>query len=121
MRSSLQANIRKATVDDLPKIVERTGPSGGTPFYPFTALDKLQNIPLDRLIVAEWQGEYVGFLYWYSGENPEFDESAGKYGYIEEAPAKSSHVSDHPIPLPPSGRTCFCPAMFWAIFRVQGL
>ncbi len=60
------------------------GPSGGTPFYPFTDVDKLQNIPLNGLIVAERQGEYVGFLYWYSGENPEFDESAGKYGYIEE-------------------------------------
>ena len=84
MRNSLQVNIRRATADDLPKIVEHTGLSGGTPFYPFADLAKLQNIPLDGLIVAEWQGEYVGFLYWYSGANPEFDESAGKYGYIEE-------------------------------------
>ena len=84
MRSSLQVSICKAAADDLPRIVEHTGPSGGTPFYPFTDLDKLQNIPRDGLIVGEWQGEYVGFLYWYSGENPEFDESAGRYGYIEE-------------------------------------
>ncbi len=59
-------------------------PTGGTPFYPFTDLEKLQNIPLDGLIVAEMQGEYAGFIYWYQGEKPEFDESVGKYGYIEE-------------------------------------
>ncbi|HEY4822052.1 MAG TPA: hypothetical protein VIH83_00005 [Candidatus Bathyarchaeia archaeon] len=47
MRNSLQAKIRRAAVDDLPKIVEHMGPTGDAPFYPFADLDRLQNIPLD--------------------------------------------------------------------------
>ena len=84
MRSSLQVNIRKATADDLPKIVEHMEPTGDAPFYPFAKLDKLQNISLDGLFTVEVEGEYAGFLYWFVGENPEFDSFVRKYGYIEE-------------------------------------
>ncbi len=83
--SSLPAvSFRKASSDDLAKIAEHMKPTGETPLYPFTDVDRLRNIPLDGLIVAEAAGEYAGFLYWYRGEKPDFDESVGVYGYIEE-------------------------------------
>ena len=84
MKQALQLSIRKAAADDLPKVVDHMRPTGGTPFYPFTDLNKLQKIPLDGLIVAEVRSEYVGFLYWFGGERPEFDSSVRKYGYVEE-------------------------------------
>ncbi len=84
MKQALQVSIRKATADDMPMIVEHMGPTGETPFYPFTDIEKLQRIPLDGLIVARSLGEYAGFLYWFTGQTPDFDSSVGKYGYIEE-------------------------------------
>lgn len=84
MKQLLQASIRRASANDLPKIVKHMAPTGSAPLYPFTDLSKLQTIPLDGLIVAEVQGEYAGFLYWFVEENPEFDRSVRKYGYIEE-------------------------------------
>ena len=59
-------------------------PTGSNPLYPFTDLGRLQIIPLDGLIVAEFQSEYAGFLYWFVEENPEFDPSVKKCGYIQE-------------------------------------
>lgn len=76
--------FRKTGPDDLLKIVEHMKPAGDTPFYPFTDLGRLRRIPHDGLIVAERQSEYAGFLYWYHGERPEFDEPVARYGYIEE-------------------------------------
>ena len=84
MKQLLQASIRRASANDLPKIVEQMAPTGSNPLYPFTDLGRLQNIPLDGLIVAEFQSEYAGFLYWFVEENPEFDRSVTKCGYIQD-------------------------------------
>ena len=84
MKQFSQSSIRGTTADDLPKIVEQMAPTGSNPLYPFTDLGRLQNIPLDGLIVAEFRGEYAGFLYWFVEENPEFDRSVRKCGYIQE-------------------------------------
>jgi len=79
-----QLDIRGATADDLPKIVEQMAHTGSNPLYPFTDLGRLQNIPLDGLIVAEFQSEYAGFLYWFVEENPEFDRSVTSCEYIQK-------------------------------------
>ena len=93
MKETGRIVIHKATAEDLPKIVRHMEPTGKTPLYPFTDLAKLQNIPLDGLIVAEVQGEYAGFLYWYRGEEdawlrqgeaPGDDPAVKNYGNIEE-------------------------------------
>ena len=84
MRELGQIAIHKAASNDLPKIVHHMEPTGSTPLYPFSNLAKLQNIPLDGLIVCEFQSEYAGFLYWYLEVAPDFDPEVKKYGYIEE-------------------------------------
>ena len=84
MKQFSQSSIRGTAADDLPKIVGQMAPTGSNPLYPFTDLGRLQNIPLDGLIVAEFQSEYAGFLYWFVEENPEFDRSVTKCGYIQE-------------------------------------
>ncbi|MBU7030394.1 MAG: GNAT family N-acetyltransferase, partial [Theionarchaea archaeon] len=45
---------------------------------------RLQGIPLEGLVIAEMDGEYAGFLYWFMGENPWFDTGTEKFAYINE-------------------------------------
>lgn len=47
-------------------------------------LAKLQSIPLDGLIVAEMEGQYDGFLYWFVGEKPWFEPGVDRYAHITE-------------------------------------
>ncbi len=75
--------IRQAAPTDLTTIVNHYG-SGDTPWDPFGDVEKLQNIPLEGLLVAEVNGQYAGFLYWFSGENPWFDPSTKRFAYITE-------------------------------------
>ena len=82
--SPIPVLFRKARPADLVKVAEHMKPTGETPFYSFADPEKLRSIPLDGLIIAELRSEYVGFLYWYHGEKPEFDESVGRYAYVEE-------------------------------------
>ena len=75
--------IRHANTNDLAHIVHHYGP-GDDPWDPFDDMIKLQRIPLEGLIIAEIDGKYAGFLYWFVGENPWFDPFVEKYGYITE-------------------------------------
>ncbi len=79
----MTVTIRQATPEDLSSIVGHYGP-GDTPWDPFGNLGKLQEIPLEGLIIAEVDSEYAGFLYWFVGENPWFDPDVQKYAYITE-------------------------------------
>ena len=76
-------NVRQANQVDLTHIVAHYGQSD-SPWDPFADLAKLQNIPLDGLIVAEVEGSYAGFLYWFLGEKPWFDSNIERYAYITE-------------------------------------
>lgn len=76
-------NVRQALPSDLSRIVRHYG-SGDSPWDPFDDLAKLQSIPLEGLIVAEVDGDYAGFLYWFVGEKPWFDPNVKKYAHIVE-------------------------------------
>ena len=76
-------SVRQAASSDLAHSVHHYGP-GDSPWDPFGDLAKLQGIPLKGLIVAEVQGQYAGFLYWFVGENPWFDPRIDKYAHIIE-------------------------------------
>jgi ribosomal protein S18 acetylase RimI-like enzyme len=76
-------SVRRAASSDLTHIVRHYGP-GDSPWDPFADLAKLQTIPLEGLIVAEVQGQYAGFLYWFAGENPWFDSRIDRYAHIVE-------------------------------------
>ncbi len=76
-------SVRRAVVDDLTCIVQHYG-AGDRPWDPFGDLTKLQSIPLDELVVAEVDGHYAGFLYWFVGRDPWFDPGVKKYAHIVE-------------------------------------
>jgi ribosomal protein S18 acetylase RimI-like enzyme len=76
--------VRKATESDLLGIVEHYGKNGKTPWDPFTSLDRLRGIPLDGLLVAEVNGKYAGFLYWFPGTIPIDDTNVENYAFIYE-------------------------------------
>ncbi len=75
--------VRPATSDDLPLIANHYG-RGDTPWDPFGNVEKLQEVPLGGFAVAEVDGEYAGFLYWFEAERPWFDSAVGRYAQIEE-------------------------------------
>lgn len=75
--------IRQGTPADLSLVVTHYRFSS-TPWDPFGNLEKLQTIPLKGLTIAEVDGEYAGFLYWFTGENPWFDPGTKRFAYITE-------------------------------------
>ncbi len=46
---------------------------------------------MEGLLVAEVEGEYAGFLYWFEGEKPWFDQDIGRYAHIEEVQVLRKH------------------------------
>jgi ribosomal protein S18 acetylase RimI-like enzyme len=81
--TAISITIRQAIPDDLPTIVGHYG-RGDSPWDPFADLVRLWNIPLEGLIVAEVEGRYAGFLYWFVGEKPWFDVGVETYAHIVE-------------------------------------
>lgn len=75
--------IRQGTPADLVNVVDHYGP-GDTPWDPFGDLVRLQGIPLEGLVIAEIDGEYAGFLYWFMGENPWFDTGTQEFAVEEQ-------------------------------------
>lgn len=75
--------VRPGTQDDLPLIAKHYG-RGDTPWDPFGDVARLRKIPLGGFLVAEVDGEYAGFLYWFETERPWFDESVWQCAQIEE-------------------------------------
>ena len=82
--------VRSGTQDDLPLIAKHYG-RGDTPWDPFGDVAKLREIPLGGFIVAEVDGEYAGFLYWFESERPWFDEGVGRCAQIEEVQVLPRH------------------------------
>jgi N-acetylglutamate synthase-like GNAT family acetyltransferase len=74
--------VRQAADSDLPVIVEDYARGNTSPLNPFTSVDRLRQIPLRGLLVAEVDGKYAGFLYWYVADNPITDSNVGKYAGI---------------------------------------
>lgn len=79
----MPTTVCSGTPDDFVPIARHYG-RGGTPWDPFGEVEKLEEIPIDGLLVAEVEGEYAGFLYWFQAESPWFDVAVERYAQIEE-------------------------------------
>lgn len=75
--------VRRWVPEDLALIAQHSGPSD-EPWDPFADAEALRQVPLDGLIVAEVNDEYAGFLYWFLGSRPWFDEGVERFGHILE-------------------------------------
>ena len=79
-----RATIRSATEADLPRIVKNYARLQERPWDPFSSVERLNAIPHEGLLVAEAEGNYAGFLYWFEGQNPWFDKRASRFAHIVE-------------------------------------
>jgi len=87
-------NIRKALLTDLASIAEYYGPKGDTLLDPFTSEERMkQMISLDDLVVAEVDGSFAGFIYFFIDSHPWFDPEVGRYGHILEVHVKREYQS----------------------------
>jgi ribosomal protein S18 acetylase RimI-like enzyme len=88
----LDLNIRKARSEDLRSIVDYYGTKGDSPFDPFANEDLLrQKVDLDDLIVAEVNGAFAGFVYFFVGDHPWFEPEVDRFGHILEVHVKSQY------------------------------
>ncbi|MBU7013548.1 MAG: GNAT family N-acetyltransferase [Theionarchaea archaeon] len=79
----MTVTIRQGNPHDFKDIAAHYGP-GDSPWDPFGSGEGLKHIPLEGLRIAEVNGDYAGFLYWFIGENPWFDKNTKRYAYITE-------------------------------------
>ena len=79
----VEITVRSGTAPDLPAIAEQYA-HADSPWDPFGEVSKLSRIPLDGLVVAEVNGHYAGFLYWFEGSKPYFDQSVDRYANFQE-------------------------------------
>jgi ribosomal-protein-alanine N-acetyltransferase len=74
-----------ATDADLHSIVAHYGPGGGdSPWDPFVEVDRVQRIPRQGLLVAELEGEYAGFIFWYEARKPWYAPAVDRYARISD-------------------------------------
>jgi ribosomal protein S18 acetylase RimI-like enzyme len=85
-------NIRKARSSDLASIAKYYGVRGDTPLDPFTSEDRLkQMVDLNDLAIAEVDGFFAGFVYYFVGDHPWFDPEVDMYGHILEVHVKPEY------------------------------
>jgi ribosomal protein S18 acetylase RimI-like enzyme len=84
MSADAGITIRPGRAEDLSEVTRQYGPLGDSPWDPFASADRLAKIPLDGLLIAEKDGTYAGFLYWFEGRKPWFDKGADQYAQLEE-------------------------------------
>ena len=76
--------IRTAQSRDLPKIVDLYGSIGDSPLDPFASVSKLRELDLSHLRIAEEDGRFAGFLYYFIHRKPWFDKDVDAYATIME-------------------------------------
>lgn len=59
-----------------------------TPWDPFGSVERLARIPIEGLLIAEVDGQYAGFLYWFEGRSPYFRPGLQRFGYLHELHVK---------------------------------
>jgi ribosomal protein S18 acetylase RimI-like enzyme len=84
MASGSEVMVRPAHAADIAQIARHYGSTGAVPWDPFADPQRLAAIPLEGLLVAEKNGDYAGFLYWFLGRRPWFDKGADQYAQLEE-------------------------------------
>jgi ribosomal protein S18 acetylase RimI-like enzyme len=76
--------VRPGRPEDLSNVVRTYGTIGVNPWDPFVDEHRLATIPLNGLLIAEKDGTYAGFLYWFEGHKPWFDKGADQYAELKE-------------------------------------
>ncbi|MGC2033934.1 MAG: N-acetyltransferase [Thermoplasmata archaeon] len=77
--------IRPGTSKDFATIVQKYAPSGeGDPWDPFLDVEGWKRIKPKGLLVAECEGRYAGFLYWFLTRHPWFDYAVGSAAHVHE-------------------------------------
>lgn len=84
MAADSGVTVRPGRPEDLSVVAHHYGPIGETPWDPFASAQRLAGIPLEGLLIAEKDGAYAGFLYWFEGRKPWFDRGADRYAQLEE-------------------------------------
>lgn len=84
MASDSGVTVRPARIEDFAAVAKQYGTVGDTPWDPFADAQRLAGIPRDGLLIAEKDGVYAGFLYWFEGHKPWFDKGADQYAQLEE-------------------------------------
>ncbi len=64
------------------------GPIGDSPHDPFTSTRRLRRLNLDSLLIAEWQEDFAGFLYYFIHKHPYFELGVRDYASIDELHVK---------------------------------
>jgi ribosomal protein S18 acetylase RimI-like enzyme len=80
----LSVKIRKVRPRDLPRIVDCYGRVGDSPTDPFSNVRRLGKLDHSNLLIAERDGQFAGFLYYFVHRKPWFDPSVRRYGFIQE-------------------------------------
>lgn len=62
-----RVQVRKAVESDLLRVVGRFRQKADRPWGPFSSVERLKAIPQEGLLVAEADGAYAGFVYWFEG------------------------------------------------------
>ncbi len=88
-----RAHVRRAVESDLPCIVEHYTWKADRPWDPFSSVERLKAIPQDGLLVAEADGAYAGFVYWFEGRNPWFDKGVERYAHIVELQVERQYAT----------------------------
>jgi len=83
----MSETVRAGTPADLGNIADHYAHED-TPWDPFGSVERLSRIPLDGLLVAEVDGRYAGFLYWFEGHSPYFRPGLERFGYLYELHVK---------------------------------
>ncbi len=76
--------IRHAQPHDLTHIVELYGSIGDSPLDPFANVRRLQKLDRRHLLIAEEDGKFAGFAYYYLHRKPWFDPEVDRYSSIME-------------------------------------
>ncbi len=84
----MSLRIRKAKEEDLRRIVAMYGSIGDSPHDPFSSVRRLRRLDLQTLLVAEWDRDFAGFLYYFIHKRPWFESNVDEYASIDELHVK---------------------------------
>ena len=76
--------VRPATDQDLRKIADEYVDKGTNPLNLFSTLDRLKQLPGQGLLIAEIDGAFTGFLYWFSATETRIENGVDTYAHIVE-------------------------------------
>lgn len=86
----MDIRVRQGRHSDLRYVAEQYRHED-TPWDPFGSEERLSRIPLDGLLIAEVDGDYAGFLYWFEGRRPYFRPNLERFADLTELHVKEEY------------------------------